>query len=47
MKAIEWNAFDQSNACDELGIAIIHVAPVADGKRIVNGEMKAMNVISN
>jgi hypothetical protein len=36
MKAIERDSFDQRDPGNELGIAIVHIPPVADSKGEIN-----------
>lgn len=47
MEAIERDAFDQRDPGDEFGLFAVHIAPVAHGERVVNGEMKAVDVCPN
>ena len=44
VKAVEGNAFDERDVCHELRLSIVHIATIADGKGMVDREMKLMDL---
>ena len=47
VEAVEWNSFDQCDVTDIFRLAIVHIAPEADSKRMIDRKLKPVDVRLN